>query len=167
MAVAVWSLLAALIAFIAAVACDLLVARITGRRTRGYAASLAATIVLTPILTLALVPVADIFLVLIVLGIALMGWFVYLNLAQAVESSIRFRVIQSIHEQGDSASLARLTETYDDRRLLRLRLERLVEGGAVERTADGTYRVRSGGLKLLAGFFSASRRFLLGQGETS
>jgi hypothetical protein len=89
-------------------------------------------------------------------------WFIALNLIQALESSLRVRLLREVMALGGRIPIARLEARYNDRWLLGLRLSRLRDAGAiVER--DGRLFVVSPGLRAVAGFFRLLKRVCIGR----
>lgn len=89
-------------------------------------------------------------------------WFIALNLIQALESSLRVRLLREVMASGGRIPLARLETSYNDRSLLGLRLSRLRGAGAViER--DGCLFVVSPGLRAVAGFFRLLKKICIGR----
>jgi hypothetical protein len=89
-------------------------------------------------------------------------WFVYINLVQALESSLRIRLLGEVRKAGGNMSRAALETQYNDALLLRLRLDRLRSCGAVVER-EGRLHVASSGLKKLAGFFGVLKKVLIGR----
>ncbi len=144
-----------------AVLFDLLVARFTGKRILGYVASFLITLIGFPLIIILVTPAAnDVFEIIIALGIALMWWFIYLNAVQAVESSLRIRMLMEIQARGGALSVDELHAAYSDERLIRIRLKRLEEAGAVT-TVGGLRRLQSKKLLNAALFFTALKRIIL------
>lgn len=143
-----------------AVLLDLLIARSTGKRLAGYAASFLTTLIALPLAMFVLTSEPDFFEILIGLGIALMWWFIYLNFVQAVESSIRIRMLMEIQANGGSLALEDLQKTYNDDRLIRIRLNRLETAGAVQ-NRDGRHFLSSTKLRKAALFFTSLKRVIL------
>lgn len=140
---------------------DIVATRVTGRRFVGYVVSLTSVVLMTLSLALILGPNTAA-RTLVLSGVSCAWWFVYLNLAQAVRSSIRFKLIDQVSASSEAISLEALLTKYNDRHLLILRLNRLLESRLVERASDGRYFVRSLALSRLAVFFAMSRVLLLG-----
>ncbi|CAN0492932.1 unnamed protein product, partial [Discosporangium mesarthrocarpum] len=91
-----------------AVICDLLIARISGKRLLGYMTSFVITLIGLPLVLVSVMTPIDIFAIVIALGIALMWWFIYLNLVLAVESSLRIRMLREIEAEGGSVDIDKL-----------------------------------------------------------
>lgn len=149
-----------IIVLIIAVICDLLIARLSGKRLLGYMASFLITLIGLPLALASIMSPVDIYAIIVALGIALMWWFIYLNLVQAVESSLRIRMLREIEAEGGSVDLDKLKLIYNDNRLIRIRLKRLEDGGAVL-LKDGQYHLSSRKLEKAAYFFTALKRLLL------
>jgi hypothetical protein len=89
-------------------------------------------------------------------------WFIVLNLVQALESSLRVRLLREVMALGGRIPIAWLEARYNDRSLLGLRLGRLRDAGAiVER--DGRLFVASRGLRAVAGFFRLLKKICIGR----
>jgi hypothetical protein len=89
-------------------------------------------------------------------------WFAFLNLVQALESSLRARLLGEVRAAGGRMARATLEARYNDNGLLRLRLSRMqARGAVVER--DGRLFVASSGLKAIAGLFRFLKLALLGR----
>ncbi|MCC3305335.1 hypothetical protein [Sneathiella sp. HT1-7] len=143
-----------------AVICDLLIARTSGKRLLGYMTSFVITLIGLPLVLVSVMTPIDIFAMVIALGIALMWWFIYLNLVQAVESSLRIRMLREIEAEGGSVDIDKLKLIYNDDRLIRIRLKRLEKGGAVI-LKNGRHHLNSGKLEKAAHFFTTLKRLLL------
>jgi len=148
------------IILVIAAACDVMIARLSGRRLLGYMASFLITLIGLPLALASVISPVDIYAIVVALGIALMWWFIYLNLVQAVESSLRIRMLREIDAEGGSVDIDKLKLIYNDDRLIRIRLKRLEDGGAV-RLKDGRHHLNSGKLEKAAHFFTALKRLLL------
>src|SRR5438093_603999 len=59
-------------------------------------------------------------------------WFIFLNFIQASQSSIRVQILRLLLAQ-NPMHMSELLTRYNDHALLRLRLDRLMDGGAVVR----------------------------------
>jgi hypothetical protein len=89
-------------------------------------------------------------------------WFVFLNFFQSSQSSLRVNILRHIAVHGGRLERSQLFIKYNDDALIRLRIERLVQGGGiVER--DGRYFVASGGLRMLARFFWLLKMLIMGR----
>lgn len=89
-------------------------------------------------------------------------WFIALNLIQALESSLRVRLLREVMAIGGRIAIARLEARYNDRALLGVRLSRLRAAGAiVER--GGRLFVASRGLRAVAGFFRLLKKICIGR----
>jgi hypothetical protein len=155
-------ILAAVLGMMVALLADVLSSRSGSSRIASYATSLGAGLAATiaaALLVPAESPCAS-------AGIALMAygawWFVFLNLVQALESSLRVRLLGEIRAAGGHISVAELEARYNDDILLRLRLRRLVVSGAVKQEND-RLRVVSSGLRTIAGLFRVIKKALLGR----
>jgi hypothetical protein len=89
-------------------------------------------------------------------------WFIFLNLVQAMESSIRVQLIREMLAGGRSISRAQLAQSYNDGRLVRLRLDRLLEAGSVVER-HGHLFVASATTYRLARFFRFLKLMLIGR----
>jgi hypothetical protein len=88
------------------------------------------------------------------IALALYGswWFILLNFVQTSESSMRVRLLREFMAAGGALSREALAARYNDELVLRLRLDRMREAGAVVERG-GRLFVASGQLRLLARFF--------------
>jgi hypothetical protein len=152
------ALLAACAGLLAAVVVDVLAGRAGLSRIAGYGASLVAGLLTTLFTTLALSPAQP----LTALAVYAPWWFVFLNFTQGLESSLRIRLLREVEAAGGRIERAALLDRYNDASLLRLRLTRMLEAGAVVRR-DGRLHVASAGLSAIAKFFRALKRLLLGR----
>lgn len=155
-------LFSAALGLLMALAADIIASRAGASRVMAYAVSLViglcCAIAFSFLLLFRISPVETL------IGLIAYGawWFSFLNLVQALESSLRVRLLAEVRAAGGRISLAKLAQRYDDATLLRLRLQRLRAGGAiVER--DGRLHVVSPGLRAIAGFFRLLKRTLIGQ----
>lgn len=89
-------------------------------------------------------------------------WFVFLNLVQASESSLRMQILREVIAAGGAMPMSELLSRYNDDTLLRLRLRRLVEGKGVA-LREGRLHVRSALLRGLARFFLGLKLVTLGK----
>ena len=146
-----------------AVLTDLIVSRLSGKRVYGYATSFLLTLFGIPLVWLFHTSSSpDIFEIVISLGIGLMWWFIYLNVVQAVESSLRLRMLFEVREKGGVIDEKSLAETYSDSRLIRLRMKRMLDGGAITVEQD-TYFLVSNQLRHIARFFTGLKKLFLGK----
>ncbi|WP_025900142.1 hypothetical protein [Sneathiella glossodoripedis] len=141
---------------------DVLVARITQNRVTGFKASLCLTPLISAGLTLWLSEDADLYYFLITLGIALMWWFIYLNIAQSLESSLRIKILFEIFERGGRMKVNELKEIYNDTRLINIRIDRLKKHKAIH-SFDGKLFLSSTKLKIAASFFLFLKQAILRQ----
>jgi hypothetical protein len=89
-------------------------------------------------------------------------WFIALNLIQALESSLRVRLLREVMDAGGRIPIAELEVRYNDRSLLGLRLSRLRAAGAViERS--GRLFVASPGLRAVAAVFRLLKKACVGR----
>ncbi len=139
---------------------DLMVARSSDKRILGYATSFLITLFFVPLVLLITGSDTNVYEILIGLGIALMWWFIYLNFVQAVESSIRVRMLMEIQAKGGSLTIDELRQAYNDEKLIRIRLERLENAGAVTNINSQRY-LKSTKLRKAALFFTALKRLVL------
>lgn len=89
-------------------------------------------------------------------------WFIFLNLVQATESSIRVRILSEVLAAGNSLNRATLSALYNDDLLVRIRLDRLMSIGAVTQK-DGCLFVKSAQVYWLARFFRLLKIILIGR----
>jgi hypothetical protein len=89
-------------------------------------------------------------------------WFIALNLIQALESSLRVRLLREVMASDGRIPIARLEARYNDRSLLGLRLRRLRASMAVVER-DGRLFVASAGLRAIAGFFRLLKKICIGR----
>lgn len=159
---AVIGLIAATIGMFIALATDVIASRIGVARIVAYGASLATGFLGTLLAAFVLVPAIRID----VFGVAALAygawWFAFLNLVQALASSLRVRLLQEVRAAGGRMSRAKLRQRYNDNTLLSLRLDRLLNHGAVVER-DGRLYVASPGLKRLARFFRILKKTLTGR----
>lgn len=157
-----FGLIAAALGIAIALVVDVAVSRAGGSRIAAYGASLLTGFSATLVVALAGAPAisfAPLATAILAFGA---WWFVFLNLVQALESSIRVRLINELRIAGGHMPWSVLRERYSDAVLLRLRLNRLQAGGAVVERS-GRFYVVSPGLKLIAGVFRFLKTLLLGQ----
>jgi hypothetical protein len=89
-------------------------------------------------------------------------WFVFLNFFQSSQSSLRVNILRHIAVNGGRLDRSQLFVKYNDAALIRLRVERLLEGGGiVER--NGRYFVVSRGLRAMARFFWLLKMLIMGR----
>ncbi|MBI1206607.1 MAG: hypothetical protein GC191_04875 [Azospirillum sp.] len=145
-----------------AVLADVIAARAGASRVAAYGCGLASGAAATLGLWLALAPRPD----WTVAALALLAygawWFTLLNLTQALESSLRVRLLAEVDAAGGHLPRVALEQRYNDAVLLRLRLGRLIAHGSIVERGERLF-VASTGLKLLAGFFRAIKLMLIGQ----
>ena len=102
------------------------------------------------------------------LGIAILAygtwWFAFLNLVQALASSLRIRLLMEIRAAGGRISRTALRLRYNDETLLSLRLHRLLSHGAIVEV-DGCLHVASRSLTFIALFFRTLKKALTGRGS--
>lgn len=144
----------ALIAMASSVAAHLLACRLGLGQLTAYIASLIVGFMMTIGGLLLVVPHDVTFAWALPIALGLFGswWFIFLNLAQAMESSLRIRILREIALAGGSLSTAALSAHYSDARLIRLRVTRLTESGAI-RQCGHTLLVSSWPLLILARLF--------------
>ena len=89
-------------------------------------------------------------------------WFVFMNFIQTSVSSLRVRILRELMSAGGACSRMALLERYSDRHLMDLRLDRLLQAGAVVER-DGRLFVVSPALRATARFFRALKVIVLGR----
>jgi hypothetical protein len=89
-------------------------------------------------------------------------WYIFLNLSQAMESSLRVRLVREIDAAGGQLSRATLNKIYNDYALLALRRDRLLSGGALV-AREGRLLVASTGLKAIAAIFRVLKLVFIGR----
>ena len=150
---------------IAALIGHVFVSRAGAGRIQAYGLSLLAGIVVTVLLCVLAASggVIDAATAAIVLLLFCSWWFIFfLNFVQAMESSIRVNLLREMRTSGGSMSRAQLESRYNDARLVKLRLERLIAGGAVVES-DGRLKVTSPASLRLARVFRLLKMMLLGK----
>lgn len=155
--------LAILITLVSAIFLDLLVTRVSGHRLYGYATSLGIIFMGCPLAVLFNAPeYATLFSLILALGLGLMWWFIYLNVVQAVESSLRLRMLFEVKTNGGSLTETKLRDTYNDKTLITLRLKRLEEGKSIVKK-EGKYYLQSKKLRKAAHFFTVLKKISTGR----
>jgi hypothetical protein len=147
-----------------AVVVDVLVSRMGAARPAAYGASLLSGVVVAVVdlCVAALHGREETAGAVVALLLYASWWFVYLNFAQAFDSSLRIRLLLLIRENGGRLSRAELARQFSDERMIQVRLERLLQGGyLLER--DGRLFVVSARLRLLARFFRFLKFAMLGR----
>ncbi len=155
-------LIAAALGLALALAGDVAASRLGAARVSAYATSLIVGFCATLAFALCLPSrsgAATIAVALLAYGA---WWFSFLNLVQALESSLRVKLLGAVRAAGGRISRAGLAEHYNDGGLLRLRLDRLRASGTV-RENDGRLLVVSPGLRAIAGFFRLLKKVLIGR----
>jgi hypothetical protein len=155
-------LVAALCGIVAALIADVGASRCGISRPFSYGCSLAAGLVVCfgVVTTLAQEFTWAIFAIAVVAYCA--WWFAFLNMVQALESSLRVKLLGQIRAMGGEMNVELLESRYSDSVLLRLRLDRLRSNGAiVER--DGRLYVKSAGLKYISLLFRTLKKVLIGR----
>ena len=150
---------------IAALIGHIFVSRAGAGRIQAYGLSLLAGTVVTVLLCVLAAnrEVIDVGIAAIALLLFCSWWFVFfLNFVQAMESSIRVNLLREMGANGGSMSRAQLEIRYNDARLVQLRLERLIAGGAVVER-DGRLKVTSPSSLRLARIFRLLKMMLLGK----
>lgn len=94
------------------------------------------------------------------LGLYCCGWYVFQNVMGGNESSIRFRILEEISLAGGSIPERLLRERYNDVSLIKVRLQKLMDGGQVLES-QGHYRLASQNLALLSSIFWFLKRAIL------
>jgi hypothetical protein len=89
------------------------------------------------------------------------GSFTFLCLVAAGETSVRVEILRQIGPGPDGKSLAELDAVYDNRILVRTRLNRLLESGMI-RYSQGRYRLESRSLLLISRLFLAAKIMMYG-----
>ncbi len=89
-------------------------------------------------------------------------WFIFLNLVQGLESSLRVHILREIQAAGGSLPRETLLARYNDEHLMRRRLDRLRSSGVIL-DRDGQLFVTSAGLRFLARFFRLLKVAILGR----
>ncbi|MBS0546253.1 MAG: hypothetical protein JSR24_00810 [Proteobacteria bacterium] len=144
-----------------ALAGDVAASRLGAGRVASYRASLFAGLCATALL-LWMLPGIEWPTVAIALLTYATWWFIFLNLVQSLESSLRVKILGAIQAAGGHVSRPALATLYNDRKLLGLRLDRLRHGGAVVERG-GRLHVVSPGLKTIAGLFRFLKMLLIGK----
>ena len=155
-------LIAAAFGLVLAFAGDIAASRLGAPRLFAYATSLVAGLCGILGFVLFISPRSEAATVLIALLAYGAWWFAFLNLVQALESSLRVKLLGAVRAAGGRISRAALSDHYNDSGLLRLRLERLRAAGAVSEN-NGRLHVVSPGLKAIAGFFRFLKKMVLGR----
>ncbi len=89
-------------------------------------------------------------------------WFVFLNFVQSSQSSLRVNILRQALLNGGTLSHVELSALYNDKTLIGLRLERLVQSGAVVEV-DGRYFVVSSSARMLGRLFRGLKLLILGR----
>lgn len=155
-------LVAAALGMLAALIADVLSSRLGASRLASYGTSLLAGLLATvggALLLSRASPAASTGTAVIAYGA---WWFIFLNLVQALESSLRVKLLGEIRAAGGRISSADLEARYNDTALLQLRLQRLIAGGAVAQS-NRHLRVVSPGLRAIAGLFRVLKKVLIGR----
>jgi hypothetical protein len=87
--------------------------------------------------------------------------YCFFNFANLGQSSIRVRIYDEIAREPQGVSIERLMREYDERALMQLRLQRLIESGDVV-LRDGRYFLGRRRLVPVARLIFAGKRFVLG-----
>lgn len=155
-------MVAAAIGMFVALAADVVVSRAGAARLTAYGTSLFAGL-FAMLLATVLLPGGARF---DTIGIAILSygawWFAFLNLVQALESSLRVRLLREVRTAGGRLRRSALEQRYNDAIVLGLRLDRLRKSGAVVESG-GRLHVASAGLKTIAAFFRFLRLALMGR----
>ncbi len=156
-------ILSVLVTLLIAIFCDIVIARASGVRMHGYLTSLLLSVVFAPIFLLTFSQTGfDLFLVIITVAIGLMSWFIYLNIAQAVESSLRIRILFELSKNGGAMADVDLYEIYNDASLIMLRIERLKEHKAIT-FQESRWHLNSPNLKKIAFIFTILKSLITGR----
>lgn len=128
----------ALVAMAASIGAHLLACRRGLPHLTAYVASLIVGFMVTIGGLLLVVPHDATFLWSLPVALGLFGswWFIFLNIVQAMESSLRIRILREIALAGGSLSTEALSARYSDSRLIGLRVSRLTESGAIRQRGD-------------------------------
>lgn len=89
-------------------------------------------------------------------------WFIFLNLVQSFESSLRVNVLRQLLRDGGSLDHAAFFARYNDRSLIELRLTRLLRSGTVV-ARDGRFFVVSTAARLMANLFRGLKQLVMGR----
>lgn len=157
--------LIAMVGMVVAIVAHVVVSRAGAGPLRAYARSLLAGAIFTALAcSLALSQSAiDGWVVATTVLLFCSWWFIFfLNILQAMESSIRVNLIREILANGGSIPRARLDERYNDGKLIKLRLERLLAGGVITER-EGKLFVTSASSRFLARFFKLLKVILIGK----
>ncbi len=155
-------LVAAALGLVLALAGDVAASRLGAARLLAYATSFVVGLCTTLGFVFGLQPRIEAATALIALLAYGAWWFAFLNLVQALESSLRVKLLGAVRAAGGQISRATLWVHYNDDGLLRLRLDRLRASGAVSEN-DGRLHVVSPGLKAIAGLFRFLKTVLIGR----
>jgi hypothetical protein len=154
-------LFAAGIGIVCALLFDVLSSRAGLSRVASYGVSLAGGAILS-IVAVAVLSAAEPAAFAVALLAYGAWWFIALNFIQALESSLRVRLLREVMAVGGRIPIARLEARYNDRSLLGLRLDRLRNAGAVVER-EGRLFVVSPGLRAVAGFFRLLKKICIGR----
>lgn len=141
---------------------DVVGSRVGLSRVAAYGMSLFIGLLGTLLWLLALATSASLGTTLIAVFAYCAWWFAFLNLVQALESSLRVRLLEEVRDAGGRIGRSDLAARYNDDGLLRLRLARLHSRGAVVER-EGRLFVASSGLKAIAAVFRVLKKALVGR----
>jgi len=88
--------------------------------------------------------------------------YLYFQVVNLGEASIRFRILRELRRYPNGASQVVIDERYNDQLILRTRLTRLTNNGQV-RFENGVYRLQASTLLIASQFLTFMRRFLIGK----
>lgn len=155
-------LLVAALGVFVALAADVAASRLGATRIVAYSCSFVSGLGIV-LVTLIVMPLERPWVIAAVAILAYVAWwFAFLNLVQALESSLRVKLLSEVRSAGGRVRLSFFEDRYSDASLLTLRLDRLrAHGSIVEQ--NGRLYVMSPGLKFLAHFFRGLKRMLIGR----
>jgi membrane-bound ClpP family serine protease len=140
---------------------EVLCARYSGKRIYGYLLGLLVVVITVPIfLSIFRTSTFSFYQYLIGFGLALMWWFIYLNLVQSVESSMRVRILREFRKRSGATNPDEIKETYNDETLIRMRLERLEQAGAILYSGE-EWSLRSRQLEIASKSITIIKKLLL------
>jgi len=89
------------------------------------------------------------------------GSFAFLCLVAAAETSVRIELLRQLSAHPDGLTITELDALYNDRTLFHMRLDRLLEVGAIQKV-DRYYRLTSMSLLFVARVFLAAKILIFG-----